>query len=90
MSLKPHIRGFGLGLRPPHYAQLAAGVAEVEWLELVSENFMVPGGPPLAWLDRITARYPVVLHGVSLSIGGSDPIDRDYLGQLKALAHRSQ
>ncbi len=88
MKADTSIRGFGLGLRTPHYAEIAQGVAAVDWLELLSENFMVPGGRPLYWLDRISERYPVVLHGVSLSIGGCDPLDHGYLADLRRLADR--
>ncbi len=80
--------GFGLGLRPDHYPDFLAGPQPVEWLEVISENYMVPGGRPLAMLDRIRADYPMVLHGVSLSIGSDEPLDRDYLADLKALAER--
>lgn len=80
--------GFGLGLRPDHYRDFLDGPQPVEWLEIISENFMVPGGKPLAMLDAIRADYPMVLHGVSLSIGSAEPLDMDYLRQLKALAER--
>src|SRR5574338_1133999 len=80
--------GFGLGLRPAHYEASDAGRPAVDWFEILSENYMVPGGRPLWWLDRIRADYPVVMHGVSLSIGSSDPLDIDYLRALKALAER--
>ena len=80
--------GFGLGLRPQHYADFAESKREVDWLEVISENFMVDGGKPLQWLDRIRADYPMALHGVTLSIGGSDPLDLDYLKKLKTLAAR--
>jgi uncharacterized protein (UPF0276 family) len=80
--------GFGLGLRPQHYADFAAAKRDVDWLEIISENFMVAGGKPLQWLDRIRANYPMAMHGVTLSIGGSDPLDRDYLQSLKSLAQR--
>jgi uncharacterized protein (UPF0276 family) len=83
--------GFGLGLRVPHYEEIAAAPPRsVDWFEILSENYMVPGGPPLYWLDRIRADYPMVMHGVSLSIGSTDPLDRDYLAALKALADRVQ
>jgi uncharacterized protein (UPF0276 family) len=58
----------------------------VDWFEVISENYMVDGGKPLHYLHRIRERYPLVMHGVSLSIGGSDPLDRDYLRRLKQLA----
>ncbi len=82
--------GFGLGLRPVHYAELAAGVPGVDWLEIISENFMVDGGRPLEWLDRLRARYPMVMHGVSLSIGSAEPLNREYLSRLRQLAERVQ
>jgi uncharacterized protein (UPF0276 family) len=80
--------GFGLGLRPAHYAAFLAGRPRVDWLEIISENYMEPGGRPLATLDRLRADYPMVMHGVSLSIGGSDPLDGDYLARLESLARR--
>jgi uncharacterized protein len=80
--------GFGLGLRPEHYADFRAGPQPVDWLEIISENYMVPGGKPLATLDRVRADYPVVMHGVSLSIGSDEPLDMAYLADLKALADR--
>jgi uncharacterized protein len=80
--------GFGLGLRTAHYEEILAGQPGVDWFELLSENYLVPGGKPLHYLDRIRADYPVVMHGVSLSIGSSDPLDQDYLRALKALADR--
>lgn len=80
--------GFGLGLRPDHYPEFLAGPQAVDWLEIISENYMVPGGKPMAMLDTIRADYPMVMHGVSLSIGSDEPIDRDYLADLKALAAR--
>jgi uncharacterized protein (UPF0276 family) len=80
--------GFGLGLRTVHYEDILASRPHVDWFEALSENYMVPGGKPLYYLDRIRADYPVVLHGVSMSIGSSDPLDLDYLKDLKALADR--
>ncbi|HQU15883.1 MAG: hypothetical protein B7Z66_06265 [Chromatiales bacterium 21-64-14] len=80
--------GFGLGLRPDHYEAVLAESPPVDWFEILSENYLVPGGKPLHYLDRIRARYPVVMHGVSLSIGSTDALDREYLHQLKALAAR--
>ena len=82
--------GFGLGLRTAHYEEILNGAPHIDWFELLSENYMVPGGKPLHYLDRICERYPVVMHGVSLSIGSTDPLDRDYLGKLKWLADRVQ
>ncbi|MGE0424035.1 MAG: DUF692 domain-containing protein [Reyranellaceae bacterium] len=79
---------FGLGLRHQHYQEIVDSPGRVEWFEALSENYMVAGGKPLVWLDRIRRDYPMALHGVSLSIGASDPLDLDYLAQLKALAAR--
>ena len=80
--------GFGLGLRPEHYAEVLDGLPPVDWFEIISENYLVDGGKPLHFLDRIRERYPMVMHGVSLSIGSSDPLDFDYLVALKRLAAR--
>ncbi len=82
--------GFGLGLRPDHYPYIEEHRPDVDWFEILSENYMVPGGKPLAHLDRIRADYPVVMHGVSLSIGSTDPLDEDYLDALAALAERAR
>ena len=82
------LEGFGLGLRPVHYEALLTESHAIDWLEIVSENYLVPGGQPLDYLERIRARFPVVMHGVSLSIGSTDPLDRRYLADLKALARR--
>lgn len=84
------INGFGLGLRPQHYVDLDRDGVGVDWLEIISENYMVGGGRPLDWLDRLRARYPMVMHGVSLSIGGTDPLNPAYLDELAALAQRVQ
>lgn len=80
--------GFGLGLRTVHYEDILAARPHVDWFEALSENYMVPGGKPLYYLDRIRADYPIVLHGVSMSIGSTDPLDLEYLKELKALADR--
>jgi uncharacterized protein (UPF0276 family) len=91
------LTGFGLGLRTEHYANFtgAAGpdtparpAVDVDWLEVISENYMVPGGKPLQHLDRIRRDHPMVMHGVSMSIGSTDPLDLAYLRELKALAAR--
>lgn len=81
-------RGFGLGLRPQHYRDFIAAPQAVDWLEIISENYMVQGGKPLAMLDRIRADYPVAMHGVSMSLGSVHPLDQDYLRSLKAFARR--
>ncbi len=85
---RPPFLGYGLGLRAPHYADILNGEPEIDWFEAISENYMVPGGQPLKMLDRIRARYPIVLHGVSLSIASTAPVDRQYLADLKALVDR--
>jgi len=82
------LEGFGLGLRIPHYQDFISAPQRVDWLEIISENYLVDGGKPLHYLDRIRRNYPMVMHGVSLSIGSSDPLDVDYLGQIKRLAQR--
>lgn len=86
----PKNLGFGLGLRPEHYEDALADRPHVDWFEIISENYLVPGGRPLHYLDRFAERYPLVMHGVSMSIGSSDPLNLDYLKQLKALAQRVQ
>ncbi len=86
----PQIAGFGLGLRTDHYPDFVERRPAVDWLEIISENYMVPGGKPLHYLDTIRRDYPMVMHGVSLSIGGTDPLDRDYLRGLRQLIDRVQ
>lgn len=80
--------GFGLGLRTPHYQDFSSASQPVDWLEIISENYLVDGGKPLHYLDRIRRDYLMVMHGVSLSIGSSDPLDMDYLAQIRGLAER--
>jgi len=80
--------GFGLGLRTDRYDTILDTAPPVDWFEVLSENYMVGGGKPLAYLDKFSARYPLVMHGVSLSIGSTDKLDRAYLIELKALAER--
>lgn len=80
--------GFGLGLRREHYPAFLAGEAAVDFVEVISENFMVDGGRPLAVLEQVRAHYPVILHGVSLSVGSAHGVDPDYLARLRALADR--
>lgn len=85
--LQPHL-GFGLGLRSEHYTDLLEGKHQLDWLEIISENYMVAGGKPLYYLDKIRERYPLVMHGVSLSIGSVDPLNQKYLNDLKKLTER--
>ncbi len=80
--------GFGLGLRVPHYEAILATHPAIDWLEVLTENYLVPGGRPLHYLMRMRETYPLAMHGVSLSIGSSAPLDREYLRELKALARR--
>jgi uncharacterized protein (UPF0276 family) len=87
-TVSSQVNGFGLGLRVEHYRDFLDHPPRVDWLEVTSENFMAPGGKPLFHLDAIRANYPMVMHGVSLSIGSCDPLDRQYLGDLKALIAR--
>jgi len=88
-NTRPYL-GFGLGLRVDHYETILNSEPAVDWFEILSENYLVPGGKPLHYLDRIRERFPLVMHGVSLSIGSADPLDRDYLASLKALAARAR
>ena len=78
--------GFGVGLRGPHFSHILEQTPPVDWFETISENFMDCGGYPRHVLDRIAERYAVVMHGVSMSIGSSDPLNFDYLKKLRALA----
>ncbi|UVJ42006.1 DUF692 domain-containing protein [Pseudomonas sp. LS1212] len=82
--------GYGLGLRSAYYSEILEQRPAVDWFEVVSENYMVDGGKALYFLDAIGEHYPLVMHGVSLSIGGPHPLDRDYLHKLKRLADRVQ
>jgi uncharacterized protein (UPF0276 family) len=80
--------GVGVGLRPPHFARLLEGPVSphVRWLEALTENYFAEGGRPRRVLFRLRERYPVVLHGVSLSIGSTDPLSEEYLTRLRQLA----
>ncbi|CDZ77519.1 hypothetical protein BN59_01802 [Legionella massiliensis] len=88
-QLFPYL-GFGLGLRPEHYEDVLQEKPDVDWFEIITENYLVPGGKPLYFLDKVRENYPIVMHGVSLSIGSTDPIDWDYLKQVKSLAERAE
>ncbi|QGM96361.1 DUF692 domain-containing protein [Methylocystis parvus] len=87
---KPAPLGYGLGLRPIYFDEIMSTRPPVDWFEIISENYMVAGGRPLSMLDEIRADYPVVMHGVSMSLASTDPLDFDYLAQLKALIERVQ
>ena len=80
--------GFGLGLRRTHYADFLETDVPVDFVEVISENYMVEGGRPLRVLEEIRARHPVILHGVSMSIGSAHGLDGDYLARLRELARR--
>lgn len=78
--------GLGVGLRSTHYPYLLQHKPEVDWFEIISENYLDSQGRPRAVLEEIADRYPIVMHGVSLSIGSTDPLDFEYLAKLKSLA----
>ncbi len=80
--------GCGVGLRSEHYPSILADWPKVDWFEAITENFLDTGGRPLDVLERVRRRYPLALHGVSLSIGSADPLNQPYLSKLKALADR--
>jgi uncharacterized protein len=80
--------GVGVGFRVPHYTHVLGEHPPMDWFEVISENFMVRGGKPLANLEKLLAGYPVVPHGVSLSIGATEPLDAAYLARLRALVDR--
>ncbi len=82
--------GFGLGLRIDHFHHVLEQRPPVDWFEVISENFLVAGGKPRYYLQAIREHYPMVMHGVSLSIGSTDPLDMDYLRALKTLANEVQ
>lgn len=84
--LKPDFHGFGLGLRHEYFEEILQQQPAVDWFEITTENFLIPGGKPLNYLDKIRSHYPMVMHGVSLSLGSTDPLDYEYLKQLKELA----
>ncbi len=88
--MNKHFLGFGLGLRTDHYQDVLSKLPDVDWFEICSENFMVAGGKPRYYLDAIKSHYPIVMHGVSLSIGSTDPLNKDYLQQLKTLINHVQ
>lgn len=84
--------GFGLGLRPVHYSDVIGQSTKVDWFEVVSENYMGiesgSGGSPIIMLEKVRQTKPVVLHGVSLNIGSTDPLNFTYLKKLKMLAQK--
>jgi uncharacterized protein (UPF0276 family) len=82
--------GVGVGLRTTHFTHILRERPAVDWFEVLSENFMQVGGRPMYVLDQVAERYPVALHGVSLSIGSTEPLNLDYLHELKVLARRTR
>jgi uncharacterized protein (UPF0276 family) len=86
---KPFL-GYGLCLRPEYYDTIVENQPEVDWFEIITENYMVDGGKPIHFLDRVRENYPIVMHGVSLSIGGTDPLDKNYLKRLKQLINYAE
>lgn len=78
--------GLGVGLRTVHFQHILTEQPQVDWFEIISENFMDSGGRPRYVLEQLAERYPIVMHGVSLSIGSTAPLDREYLRKLKVLA----
>src|SRR5262249_3048152 len=86
-SMLPFL-GHGIGLRPVHYPDLLDGAPGAEWYEVISENYMIRGGRPLHVLERVREVAPIMLHGVSLSLGSTDPLNETYLAELRELAQR--
>lgn len=84
--MSPLIKGFGLGLRPEHYLDILNGSKRVEWLEILTDNYLVPGGKPLYYLELIRQEYPLVMHGVAMNLGSVTTLDQSYLKSMKALA----
>lgn len=82
--------GYGLGLRSVHYDYVLNNRPKVDWFELITENYLAPGGRPRAIMRQIRENYPVVLHGLSFNIGTDEPLDEGYLKQLKALINEVQ
>ena len=82
----PHFHGFGLGLRHEYFEEIVQQKPSVDWFEITTENYLIPGGKPLSYLDKIRTHYPIVMHGVSLSLGSTDALDYDYLKLLKEFA----
>lgn len=87
MAEKNTFSGFGIGLRSIHYEEIVASAPNIDWLEIISEDYLVAAGVTSVYLDRIRERYPLVMHGVSLSLGSVDPLNWDYLKQLNQLIH---
>lgn len=87
-KLKRPNLGFGLGLRTDHYETILSEKPAIDWFEILTENYLVPGGKPHYFIEKIREHYPMVMHGVSMSIGSTDPLDTVYLKQVKSLANK--
>ncbi len=83
----PSLNGFGLKLRHEHYQEILTDSPRVDWFEILSEDYLNVGGNNRYYLEQISQRFPIAMHGVSLSLGGCDPLDLKYLAELKQLAH---
>jgi uncharacterized protein (UPF0276 family) len=88
--IKEDFLGFGLGLRTDHFEHILQHQPDIDWFEILSENYLVAGGKPRYYLEAIAEQYPLVMHGVSMSIGSTDPLDMDYLKALKKLSNDIQ
>jgi len=88
MAFSRSFIGHGIGMRPKHYGRYLAERPPIDWMEVISENFMAKGGRPVAVLEKVRREVPVVLHGVSLAIGSVDPLNQTYLRELRELADR--
>ncbi len=88
MTNCPHqpIRGAGIGLRARHYPEILENQPEINWFEVLSDNYFGAGGLPRHHLEQVRSWYPVTMHGVGLSLGSADPLNKDYLIRLKTLA----
>lgn len=82
------LSGFGVGLRPEHYQEFIGAKQRVDWLEVLTDNYLVPGGKPLHFLELIRRDYPIALHGVAMNLGSTDPLDRQYLRAVRDLSER--
>ena len=84
-KISNHFHGFGLGLRPEYYQTILDQKPEVDWFEIITENYMVAGGKPLYFLDQFKERYPLAMHGVAMNIASANPVNMSYLKDLKKL-----
>jgi len=88
MAIAVPYLGHGVGLRPTHYPAILDEGRTADWFEVISENYMLRGGRPLHVLEHVRAERPIVMHGVSLSLGATDPLNDGYLAELAGLAAR--